>query len=146
MKNQSLTKFDEKMPSVFEDLFKPWNELFDGRFFKREMNIPAVNILENKDHFQLSVSAPGLKKADFKIDVDDDILTISSEKEDNKEEKDGKYTRQEYNYSSFSRSFTLPEGTDKEKVSAKYEDGVLKINIPRNGKIKSHSAKQIAVN
>jgi len=146
MKNQSLTKFDEKVPSVFEDLFKPWNELFDGRFFKREMNIPAVNILENKDHFQLSVSAPGLKKADFKIDVDDDILTISSEKEDNKEEKDGKYTRQEYNYSSFSRSFTLPEGTDKEKVSAKYEDGVLKINIPRNGKIKNHSAKQIAVN
>lgn len=146
MKNQSVTKFDEKIPSVFEDLFKPWNELFDGRFFKREMNIPAVNIVENKDHYQLSLSAPGLKKADFKIDLDDDILTISSEKEDNKEEKDGKYTRQEYNYSSFSRSFTLPAGADKEKVSAKYEDGVLKVNIPRNGKMKSPSAKQIAVN
>ena len=146
MKNQSVTKFDERVPSVFEDLFKPWNELFDNRFFKREMNIPAVNIVENKDHYQLSLSAPGLKKADFKIDLDDDILTISSEKEDNKEEKDGKYTRQEYNYSSFSRSFCLPEGADKEKVSAKYADGVLKVTIPRNGKIKSPSAKQIAVN
>jgi len=146
MKNQSVTKFDERMPLVFEDLFKPWNELFDGRLFKREMNIPAVNIVEKKDHYQLSLSAPGLKKSDFKIDMDDNVLTISSEKEDNKEEKDDKYTRQEYNYSSFSRSFTLPEGTDKEKVSAKYEDGVLKVNIPRDGKIKSPSAKQIAVN
>lgn len=146
MKNQSLTKFDEKMPSVFEDLFKPWNDLFDGRFFRREMNIPAVNIVEKKDHYQLSLSAPGLQKADFKIDLDDDILTISSEKEDNKEEKEGKYTRQEYNYSSFSRSFTLPDGTDKEKVTAKYEGGLLKVNIPRNGKTKNSSAKQIAVN
>lgn len=134
------------MPVVFEDLFKPWNELFDGRFFKRTIDVPAVNIIENKDHYQLSLSAPGLKKDDFKIDLDDDILTISSEKEDSKEEKDGKYTRQEYNYSSFSRSFTLPDGAAKEKVSAKYEDGVLKINIPRNGKIKSPAAKQIAVN
>lgn len=146
MKNQALTKFDERIPSVFEDLFRPWNDLFDGRFLRREMNVPAVNIIENKDHYQLSLSAPGLKKNDFKIDLEDDVLTISSEKEESKEEKEGKYTRQEYNYSSFSRSFTLPEGADKEKVSAKYEDGVLKVNIPRNGKIKSPSAKQIAVN
>lgn len=146
MKNQSVTKFSEKIPAVFEDLFKPWSELFDNRFFKREMTVPAVNIIENKDHYQLSLSAPGLKKGDFKIDVDDNVLTISSEKEDSKEEKDGKYTRQEYNYSSFSRSFTLPEGANKEKVSAKYEDGVLKVNIPFIGKIKNPSAKQIAVN
>ncbi|MBB5396834.1 Hsp20/alpha crystallin family protein [Mucilaginibacter sp. AK015] len=146
MKNQSVTKIEERIPVVFEDLFRPWSDLFDGSFFKRATNVPAVNIIENKDHYQLALSAPGLKKDDFKVDLDDDVLTISSEKEDSKEEKDGKYTRQEYNYSSFSRSFTLPEGADKEKLSAKYEDGVLKINIPRNGKVKSPSAKKIAVN
>lgn len=145
MKNQALTPFNEKIPAVFEDLFKPWNDLFDGRFLKREMNVPAVNIAEHKDHYLLSLSAPGLNKADFKIAVDGDLLTISSEKEENKEEKEGKYTRKEYNYSSFSRSFTLPEGTDQDKVTASYEDGVLKINVPRNGHVKSPSAKQIAV-
>ncbi|MFD2872922.1 Hsp20/alpha crystallin family protein [Mucilaginibacter ximonensis] len=145
MKNQSVTKFNEKVPAVFEELFKPWSELFDGHFFKREMTVPAVNIIENKDHYQLSLSAPGLKKSDFKIDVDDNVLTISSEKEDSKEEKGDKYTRHEYNYASFSRSFTLPEEANKEKVSAKYEDGILKVNIPFNGKIKSSSTKQIAV-
>ncbi|WP_431199157.1 Hsp20/alpha crystallin family protein [Mucilaginibacter sp. P25] len=78
--------------------------------------------------------------------MDGDVLTISSEKEESKEEKEEKYTRKEYNYSSFSRSFTLPEGTDKEKVVAKYEDGVLKITVPHNHQIKSPSAKHIAVN
>jgi HSP20 family protein len=145
MKNQAVTPFNEKMPAVFEDLFKPWTELFDGRFFKREMNFPAVNIAEYKDHYALTLSAPGLNKADFKIDVDGDVLTISSEKEENSEEKEGKFTRKEYNYSSFSRSFTLPEGTDKDKLAATYENGVLKINVPRNGKIKSSSAKHITV-
>lgn len=145
MKNQAVTPFNEKMPAVFEDLFKPWTELFDGRFFKREMNVPAVNIAEYKDHYALTLSAPGLNKADFKIDVDGDVLTISSEKEENSEEKEGKFTRKEYNYSSFSRSFTLPEGTDKDKLAATYENGVLKINVPRNGKIKSSSAKHITV-
>jgi HSP20 family protein len=145
MKNQAVTPFNEKMPAVFEDLFKPWTDLFDGRFFKREMNVPAVNITEHKDHYELTLPAPGLNKADFKIDVDGDVLTISSENEENSEEKEGKYTRKEYNYSSFSRSFMLPEGTDKDKVAATYENGVLKINVPRNGKIKSSSAKHIAV-
>jgi HSP20 family protein len=87
-----------------------------------------------------------LKKDDFKIDVDGDVLTISSEKEESKEEKEKKYTRKEYNYSIFNRSFTLPEGTDKEKVEAKYDDGVLKITVPRNKEIKIPSANHIAVN
>lgn len=140
MKTQGVTKFADKvpalltdrMPALFEDFFRPWNNLFDGGLLKRELNVPAVNVAEHKDHYLLSMSAPGLKKDDFKIDVDGDLLTISSEKEESKEEKDEKFTRKEYNYSSFSRSFTLPEGTDKEKVAARYEDGVLKITVPRN--------------
>ncbi|QEM07662.1 Hsp20/alpha crystallin family protein [Mucilaginibacter rubeus] len=146
MKTQVVSKFTDKVPALFEDIFKPWTELFDGGFLRKELHVPAVNIIDHKGQYILSMSAPGLKKEDFKIDVDGDVLTISSEKEESKEEKEEKYTRKEYNYSSFSRSFTLPEGTDKEKVVAKYEDGVLKITVPHNHQIKSPSAKHIAVN
>lgn len=145
MKTQALSKFTERVPVVFEDLFKPWNELFDGGLFRKELTVPAVNIAEHKDHYLVSMSAPGLKKEDFKIDVEGDVLTISSEKEESNEEKDGNYTRKEYNYSSFSRSFTLPDGANKEKVAAKYEDGVLKITVPRNDEVKNPSAKHIPV-
>lgn len=134
------------MLSVFDDFFKPWNEWFDnGSFWGRTMNIPAVNITENKDEYQVSLAVSGMKKEDFKIAVDGNMLTISSEKEENKEEKDKKFTRKEYNYSSFSRSFTLPEEIKKEKIEAKYEDGVLKISLPRNKNRKTISGKQIAV-
>ena len=88
---------------------------------------------------------PGLKEEDFNIDVDGSMLTISSEKEESKEEKDKKFTRKEYSYSSFSRSFTLPEEINKEKIEAKYEDGVLKLSLPRKEEAKKLSAKHIAV-
>ncbi len=109
------------------------------------MNVPAVNITEKKDEYQVSLAAPGMRKDDFKIDVEGNMLTISSEKEENKEEKDKKFTRKEYSYSSFSRSFTLPEEINKEKIEAKYEDGVLKIALPRKEEAKRPSAKHIAV-
>lgn len=146
MGTQALSKLGERMPSMFDDFFKPWNEWFDnGGFMGRTMNIPAVNITEQKDSYQVSLAAPGLKKEDFKIDVDGNMLTISSEKEENKEEKDKKFTRKEYSYSSFSRSFTLPEEINKEKIEAAYEDGVLKIALPRKEEAKKPAAKQIAV-
>jgi HSP20 family protein len=146
MSTQSLAKFTDRMPSVFDDFFKPWNEWFDkGAFPGRMMNLPAVNITEHKDEYQVSLAAPGLKKDDFRIDVDGNMLTISCEKEENKEEKDKKFTRKEYNYSSFSRTFTLPEEINKEKIEAKYEEGVLKLNLPRKEEAKKPSAKQIAV-
>jgi len=148
MGTQALMKANEKMPSVFENFFKPWNEWFDdsnGGFFGRTMKIPAVNITEHKDEYKVSLAVPGLKKDDFRIEVDGSILTISSEKEENKEEKDKKFTRKEYSYSSFSRSFTLPEEIDQEKIEAKYEDGILKISLPRVEEAKKLSAKKIAV-
>lgn len=145
MGTQALVRSAEKMPSIFEDFFKPWNELIDGGAFRRTMNIPAVNITELKDEYQVSLAAPGLKKEDFKIDVDGNMLTISSEKEENKEEKDAKFTRKEYSYSSFSRSFTLPDEINVDKIDAKYADGVLKLSLPRKEEAKKHSAKQIAV-
>ncbi len=146
MGTQALAKLSERTPFVFDDFFKPWNEWFDGGLLGRTMNVPAVNIVEHKDEYQVSLAVPGMKKNDFKIDVDGNMLTISSEKEENKEEKDKKFTRKEYNYSSFSRSFTLPEEINREKIEAKYEDGVLKIALPRKEEAKKITAKHIAVN
>ena len=146
MGTQALSKLSERMPSVFDDFFKPWNEWFDnGGLLGRVMNVPAVNITEQKNEYLVSLAAPGLKKEDFKIDVDGNMLTISSEKEESKEEKDKKFNRKEYSYSSFSRSFTLPEEINKEKIEAKYEDGVLKISLPRKEEAKKPTAKTIAV-
>ena len=146
MGTQALTKTTERMPTVFDDFFKPWNEWFDnGGLWGRVMNIPAVNITENKDEYKVALAVPGMKKDDFKIDIDGNMLTISSEKEENKEEKDKKFTRKEYNYSSFSRSFTLPDEVNKEKIEAKYEEGVLKISLARREEAKKNIAKHIAV-
>ena len=145
MSNQELAKLSETMPSLFDDFFKPWNEWFEGGLSMRTVKVPAVNITEQKNEYLVSLAAPGLKKEDFKIDVDGNMLTISSAKEENKEEKDKKFTRKEYSYSSFSRSFTLPEEINQAKIEAKYEDGVLKISLPRKEEVNKPAAKQIAV-
>ena len=147
MGNQALTRTTERMPTFFDDFFKPWNEWFgnEGGIWNRAMTVPPVNVTENKDQYLVSLAVPGMKKDDFKIDVDGNMLTISSEKEETTEEKDKKFTRKEYNYSSFSRSFTLPEEINREKIEAKYEDGVLKLVLPRKEEVRKPSAKHIAV-
>jgi HSP20 family protein len=136
------------LPTVFDDFFKPWNEWFDngGSLMGRMMTVPAVNIVEDKNDYKVSLAVPGMKKDDFNIDVEGNMLTISSEKEESKEEKDEKYNRKEYSYSSFSRSFTLPEEVNKEKIEAKYEDGLLKLMLPKKEEVKKLAAsKHIAV-
>lgn len=146
MSTQALTKLSEKMPSFFDDFFRPWNEVFDsGSFWGRVMTMPAVNITENKDNYLVALAVPGMKKDDFKIDVDGNMLTISSEKEENKEDKEKRFTRREYSYYSFSRSFTLPEEVNKEKIEAVYEDGILKLTLPRREEARKATAKKIAV-
>lgn len=146
MSNRSLLKTPFET-ILSEDLFKPWNEWFDnGNFFKRVQQVPAVNITENKDHYTVSLAAPGLKKEDFKIDVENNLLTISSEKEERNEEENEKVSRREYSYSRFSRSFTLPEEIKQEAIEANYADGVLKIRLPRKEPVKNQvSSKRIAV-
>ncbi|OQP48938.1 Hsp20/alpha crystallin family protein [Niastella populi] len=143
MSTRELTKRSESFPAFFDDFFKPWNEWMG---MGRALTTPAVNITENKNHFEISVAAPGLKKNDFNIDVDDNMLTISSEKEEKKEEKDERCTRKEYNYSSFTRSFTLPEDVIKDKIEAVYEDGVLRITLPKTEQAKKATlSKHITV-
>ena len=141
MNTRTLAKRAERMPSFFEDFFnKPLLDLFDGGFPSRKMNVPAVNITERKEDYLVSLAAPGFRKEDFKIDVEGNMLTISSEKEEENEEKDEKYTRQEYSYSSFERSFALPDEVNKDKIDAHYEDGILKLILP-----KKEEAKKMAV-
>lgn len=134
-------------PSLFDDFFKPWNEWFDSpTLFERMKTMPAVNVKENPDDYTVSLAAPGLKKEDFKIDMEGNMLTISCEKEAQEEEKDEKYTRKEYNYFSFSRSFTLPDDVKQDAIDARYEDGVLNIRLPRLEEAKKLAAtKTIAV-
>ena len=147
MNTRSLSKRIERMPSLFEDFFnKPLLDLFDGGFSSRLKNVPAVNITERKDDYLVSMAAPGLKKEDFKIDVEGNLITISSETEEQKEEKEERYTRQEYSYSSFERSFTLPDDINKDKIDAHYKDGVLELILPKKEEAKKMaSSKQIAV-
>lgn len=147
MGTQALSKTTERFPSVFDDFFKPWNEWFDngGTMWNRMMNVPAVNITETTSHFEVSLAAPGLKKEDFKIDMDGNLLTISSHKEESKEQKESKFTRKEYNYSSFSRTFTLPEDVKRDKIEATYEHGVLKLVMPKKEEAKKTEARHIAV-
>lgn len=147
MSTRTLAKQSEFLPSAFNDFFKPWNGWFDneGSFWGKEFTVPAVNVSENTKDYKVSVAVPGMKKDDFKIDVDGNMLTISAETKQEKEEKDEKYTRKEYNYSSFSRSFTLPDAVNKEKIEAAYENGVLQLVLPKTEETKKITAKHIAV-
>ena len=124
MTTKALTRSNDYFPVMFDDYLKPWTEWFTpSEVFSRSHTMPPANVTETKDEYVVSVAAPGLKKDDFKVDLDGNILTISSEKEEKKEEKEQKFTRKEYNYSAFSRSFTLPELVNKEKIAAKYSLG-----------------------
>lgn len=146
MEKQLMPRLSERMPSVFEDFFKPWNEWFDGgNLWNRTTYMPAVNITEQKESYLVSLAAPGLKKDDFKIDIDGNLLTISSSKEETKEESETKFTRKEYNYRSFSRTFTLPEEIVKEKIEAKYEDGILNITLPLKKEVLKTASHQIPI-
>jgi HSP20 family protein len=95
------------------------------------VSMPAVNVRENKNAFKLDVAAPGFKKEDFKLEMHNGYLTISGESKEEKEDKDEKYTRQEYRYNSFSRSFSVPENVNSDGISAEYADGVLKVTLPK---------------
>jgi len=146
MKTQSPALIRETMPTLFEDFFKPWNEWFDNsNIWKKTMNVPAVNITVQDKEYLVELAAPGMKKEDFQIDIDGGLLTISSVKEEKQEETNKKFTRKEYSYSEFSRCFNLPEEINKEKIEAVYENGLLKIKLPRNTDGKKNHSTRIVV-
>ena len=143
----SLVRFSNQYPSLFDRFFE--NDLFDWsnkNFSSTNTTLPSVNIKENDEGFEVEVAAPGFSKADFKIEQERDTLIISSDKQVDNETKEGQqFTRREFSYQSFSRSFTLPNTADSEKIAAKYENGILKVTIPKKEEAKPKPAKVIEI-
>ena len=115
-------------PSLMNEFMGP--DWFGGTD-KWNTSVPAVNIKDNEEDFELELAVPGVKKDDFTVEVDNDVLTISSEMKSENEDVKGNYTRKEFSYSSFKRAFTLPDTVDGSKIDAKYEDGILKLTLPK---------------
>lgn len=107
--------------------------------------VPSVNITENSKDFKIELAAPGLEKKDFKIEVDNGVLTISSEKKKEEKEEKENYSRREFSYESFSRSFGLPENSLPDKIDAHYENGILKLTLPKKEITVSKPKKEIKV-
>lgn len=107
------------------------DRFFDSDLMKRVQAVPAVNVIEKDKEFEIELAAPGLTKKDFNITVENGILTIACEKEFEKEDKEKNFTRKEYSYTNFTRSFTLPENVKTDKLDAKYENGILKMILPK---------------
>ncbi len=147
----TLVKRNEMIPTMWSNLFndfftRDWNDWSLLNYSDTNTTLPSVNIKDTPDAYEVEMAAPGMEKKDFKIELNNDLLTISSERKDEKESKEGEsYTRREFSYQSFSRSFTLPGIVERDKISAKYENGVLKINIPKKEEAKPKPAKQIAI-
>jgi HSP20 family protein len=148
METKAVSKAKAGWPSLFNKT--GWVDKFfelplETDFnFSRALSIPAINVKETELEYKLSIAAPGLDKDDFDIQVHHGMMTISAEKEENKN-ADDKYNRREYNYSSWTRSFTLPEDAVDGKISAEYKNGELKIEVPRNGDKKKNEGKHIEI-
>lgn len=135
-------------------VYDPWRDfldvgnIFPTDFFRRsQSNLPAVNISEDEKNFCVDIVAPGFKKDDFKVNVEDDMLTISADVKSEKTEEDKKkqYTRREYSHSSFTRSFKLPDNATDDNISADFNDGILKLTIPKSEQ-QVKATKEIHVN
>ena len=145
MNNGNLpTKRVENFPTLFDDFFKPWREWFDMGWDKVS-TVPSVNVTEADKEYKISVAAPGLQKDDFKVNVDGNMITISAERSTRSEEKEEKFTRKEYNYTSFSRTFTLPDNVMADKIEARYENGELMLMLPKmvDEKVSTHKKIEI---
>ncbi|NCI52070.1 Hsp20/alpha crystallin family protein [Sediminibacterium roseum] len=146
MKTNALTKIDRDLSTAFDDFFKPWNEWFvNGNAMGRALSLPSVNIAETEKAFTLELMAPGQQKKDFVIDVDGNMLTISSDHEQKEEELSKKFSRKEYSFSSFSRTFTIPGEVDKSKIDAVYDNGVLTVTLPKDGNQKKKDGNKIEI-
>jgi len=132
-------------PNTLSDVFQNFFDTDYVDFFHRRGIDPAANILENPDAFELNLAAPGMKKDDFKIQLENNILTISAEIKDETEEEGKNYTRKEFHYGSFSRSFTLPKTIDFDKIKADYETGILKVILPKKDEARLDIKKEIKI-
>jgi len=139
------------LPTITRNAFRPFymSRLFDDDFFPVMSNstssMPAVNIKENEKNFTLELAVPGMEKNDLKIDINEDVLTISSETKNETEESTDGYKRKEFSYSSFCRSFYIPDNVDREKIAAAYKDGILSVELPKMEEEKSKLTRQVKI-
>ncbi len=142
----ALVRRTNPMFPMLSDLLE---DFFSTDIFKDmpavQSSIPAVNIKETDKAYVIELAAPGLKKEDFEIDLDNNVLTISYQKKDEKKEEEANYTRREFFFTEFKRSFTLPETADVEKIDAKYKDGILEITIEKKDEAKVKPRKKIQI-
>jgi len=142
--NNDYSSFPSLIDKFFEGNMMDWN---NWNFAGLNSTLPAVNVSENQDEYRLDVAAPGLQKGDFKLNYDNGRLTISSERKDEKEEKEGdSVTRREFSYQSFQRSFTVPENViNADKITEKYDNGILHVVLPKREEVKPKPAKEIKI-
>lgn len=135
------------MPSLLDDFFNRDVFNWGSNFTNSNNSLPAVNIKETPETFLVEMAAPGMEKKDFKIELDGHTLSISSEKQDQREEKEGEsYNRKEFSYQSFYRTFHLPKDVvDADKIMAKYENGLLQLEIPKREEAKQKPARLIDI-
>lgn len=134
---------NEALPTFFDDFFgRDWFMNSKSNFANA---MPAVNIADNQDDYEVEVAAPGLSKKDFKVELENQLLMISYEKEETSNESESNYTKREFYYNSFRRSFTLPETVESDKIQAKYTDGILKIMIPKKEVAKQKPSRLISI-
>ena len=128
-----------------DDIFnRDLTSVFNSNF-NTGITLPKVNIKELADAFVVEMAVPGLKKSDFKLELDNQILSIHTETKEEKEEQEENYTRREFGYSSFKRSFTLPESVNDEKIDASYKDGILSIHLPKKDEAKQKPSRSIKI-
>lgn len=142
----TLIKWNNQFPTlsnVFDNFLNNQTSDLLGRDFST--NIPAVNIKENTESFIVELAAPGLNKEDFKLHVEDNFLTISAEKKSENEQNEQSYTRKEFSFTPFKRSFTLPKTVDSDKIEASYTNGILNIHIPKKEEAKPKPVREISI-
>ncbi|MCW5515974.1 Hsp20/alpha crystallin family protein [Muriicola sp. Z0-33] len=129
-------------PSLMDEIFKP--DWFGG-MENSGGTLPAVNIKENEKDYELELAVPGMKKDDFNVEVDNNIMTISAEAETESKVEEENYTRREFSRTSFKRSFTLPETIDEDKIDASYVDGILKFTLPKKDEALPKPKRMISI-
>jgi len=128
-----------------------WDDFFNDRFYKQfnssacQTHAPAVNVMEDEKSYQIEVAAPGVQKSDFSLELENDVLTISTEKKEDKQDQKPNYLRREFNFQSFKRSFELPESIDQEGIKASHEAGILIVTLPKREEVVQKVTKQIEV-
>lgn len=137
--------FSPSLPSWFDDILgKGFGTEFMSNF-NTGITLPAVNVINSDNEFVIDMAVPGLKKSDFEINIDNHVLSIGVESKAETNEKNENYTRREFGYSSFKRTFTIPESVNADKISADYSDGILKIHLPKREEAKRKPVKQIKI-